>query len=202
LRPGEREVLIDLFDSELVEPQEAVGMKIIGQFRDLDRPDRFVWLRGFPDMESRAESLTAFYGGPVWRAHSNAANATMLDVSDVLLLRPARPGSAFTLPETRPPANEHPGVVAAVVLSLDEADEEDEVVSHFERSTAPGSVLGYFLTEPSENTFPALPVREGERVFVWFAAFPDADAMDRALTTMQAAEVLRLAPTARSLLQG
>ena len=36
-----------------------------------------------------------------------------------------------------------------------------------------GSALGYFVTEPSENTFPALPVRENERVFVAFAGFPD-----------------------------
>jgi hypothetical protein len=200
LRPGGRDVLIDLFDSELVEPQEAVGMKIIGQFRDLDRPDRFVWVRGFPDMESRAESLRAFYGGPVWKAHSNAANATMLDVSDVLLLRPARPGSAFTLPETRPAASDRSGVVAAVIVSLGEADDEDEVVSRFERSTAPGALLGYFLTEASPNNFPALPVREGERVFIWFTGFPDQDAIDRALTSVRADHLLRLAPTVRSLL--
>jgi hypothetical protein len=36
LHPGERDVLIDLFDREFVESQEALGMKIIGQFRNLD----------------------------------------------------------------------------------------------------------------------------------------------------------------------
>ena len=50
LRAGQRDVLIDLFDRELVETQEAVGMSVVGQFRDLDRPDRFVWLRGVTDM--------------------------------------------------------------------------------------------------------------------------------------------------------
>src|SRR3981081_1640781 len=65
LRPGKRDVLIDLFDREFVETQEAVGMKIIGQFRDLDRPNRFVWVRGFSDMRSRAQALQNFYGGPV-----------------------------------------------------------------------------------------------------------------------------------------
>lgn len=44
LHPGRRDVLIDLFDRELVESQEAVGMAVLGQFRDLDDPDRFVWL--------------------------------------------------------------------------------------------------------------------------------------------------------------
>jgi hypothetical protein len=42
LHPGKRDVLIELFDREFIESQEAVGMRIIGQFRDLDNPDRFV----------------------------------------------------------------------------------------------------------------------------------------------------------------
>src|SRR5205809_6455779 len=69
LHPGKRNVLIDLFDREFVEPQEALGMNVIGQFRDLEHPDRFVWLRGFSDMPSRKQALTDFYGGPVWKAN-------------------------------------------------------------------------------------------------------------------------------------
>jgi NIPSNAP len=103
LHPEKREVLIDLFDRDLVEPQEQAGMKVIGQFRDLDAPDMFTWLRGFPDMPRRAESLAAFYDGPVWQANRDRANATMVDSDDVLLLRPARPHSAFTLDGNRPP---------------------------------------------------------------------------------------------------
>src|SRR4051812_11897651 len=79
LYPGKRDVLIELFDREFVDSQEALGIKIIGQFRDLDNPNRFVWLRGFSDMPSRKRALEAFYGGSVWKAHREAANATMLD---------------------------------------------------------------------------------------------------------------------------
>ncbi|PYK37170.1 MAG: hypothetical protein DME49_12915 [Verrucomicrobia bacterium] len=64
LHRGKRDVLIDLFDREFIEPQEALGMKIIGQFRDVDNRNRFVWLRGFRDMASRAQALQDFYGGP------------------------------------------------------------------------------------------------------------------------------------------
>jgi hypothetical protein len=35
LHPGQRDVLIKLFESEFVESQEAVGMKIVGTFRDV-----------------------------------------------------------------------------------------------------------------------------------------------------------------------
>ena len=97
LHPGKRDVLINLFDREFVESQEALGMKVIGQFRDLDNPNRFVWLRGFRDMPSRAQALKDFYGGPVWKAHREAANATMIDSNNVLLLHPAMPTSEFSL---------------------------------------------------------------------------------------------------------
>ena len=109
LHPGQRDVLIDLFDREFVESQEALGMKVIGQFRDLDNPNRFVWLRGFRDMPSRAQALKDFYGGPVWKAHREAANATMIDSDNVLLLHPAMPTSGFPFGnKERPPvgANE------------------------------------------------------------------------------------------------
>ena len=57
LKPGQREVLINLFDRHFVESQEAVGMTLVGQFRDRRRADRFVWLRGFSNMERRHTAL-------------------------------------------------------------------------------------------------------------------------------------------------
>src|SRR6266542_1920072 len=96
LHPGKRDVLIDLFDREFVESQEALGMKLIGQFRYLDNSNRFVWLRGFRDMSLRAQALKDFYGGPVWKAHREAANATMIDSDNVLLLHPATATSGFS----------------------------------------------------------------------------------------------------------
>ena len=107
LHPGKRDVLIDLFDREFVESQEALRMTVIGQFRDLDNPDRFVWLRGFPDMPSRAQSLSEFYGGPVWKAHNREANATMIDSDNVLLLRPARSGVRLLIQKRRPTSAWH-----------------------------------------------------------------------------------------------
>jgi len=216
LHAGGRDVLIDLFDSELVEPQEQLGMKVIGQFRDLENADRFVWLRGFQNMPERAQSLGEFYGGPVWQAHREAANATMIDSHDVLLLRPARPDSAFRHDGLARSSSEAlvRGFVAATVVHLETVADETEVVSDFEREIAPtvgeggGSILGYFVTEASENTFPSLPVREGEQVFVWFTGFADRESLERASTAAQppglkgVAQVLRLAPTPQSFLHG
>ncbi len=229
LHPGKRDVLIDLFDREFIESQEAVGMVIIGQFRDLDDPNRFVWLRGFRDMPSRAQALKDFYGGPVWKAHREAANATMIDSDNVLLLRPARAESEFSLEKSkRPPlgADKIPqGLVVATIYYFD-APAGEGFVDFFEQVLKPvlidagASILGYFVTESSANNFPALPVREGENVFVWFSSFQDQAAYERYVAALTRSphwggeiseelarrlkrhpEILKLSPTARSLLR-
>lgn len=224
LHPGRRDTLIDLFDRHFVEEQEAAGMRIIAQFRDLDRPDVFTWLRGFPDMPSRAAALGAFYGGPVWAAHRDAANATMVDSDDVRLLRPVSPGSGFVLGGRAPAgATAIPsGLVVATVYTLAPSD-AGGFAAFFEHTVAPRLVasgarpFAVFETEPSANDFPRLPVREGEHAFVWFARFADVAAYERHVAALERdrrwtgetrpalerrlaspAEILRLAPTARS----
>ena len=228
LHPGKRHLLIDLFDREFIEPQEALGMKVIGQFRDVDNRNRFVWLRGFRDMVSRAQALQDFYGGTVWKAHRETANTTMVDSDNVLLLRPASPTSGFSLENReRPTRGSNEGrreLIAATIYHFD-APVSAEFLEFFEQKLKPliadagASVIAYFASEHSENTFPALPVREGENVFVWFSRFNDPVSYELHLAALarsqrwrgeiseelarrlkRTPEILKLSPTARSLL--
>lgn len=175
LHPGKRDVLIDLFEREFLEPQETAGMRILGSFRDLDDPDRFVWFRSFPDMVRRKEALERFYGGPVWKANRDAANATMIDSDNVLLLRLVDPGVAF------------PTRLASPVLELTVYDARG-----LERRGPADWKPALLCTERAENTFPRLPVRTGENVLVAFGS----DGLD-----LPVQQRLRLAPTAKSLLR-
>jgi hypothetical protein len=229
MHPGKRDVLINLFDREFIESQEALGIKIIGQFRDLDHPDRFVWLRGFRDMTSRARALTDFYGGPVWKTHREAANATMIDTDNVLLLRPALPTSGFSLENMkRPPvgSDEVPTSLVVTTIYYFEGPVSPDFINFFEQTlravatTLGATICAYFVTENSENTFPALPVRAGENVFVWFSTFQDSAAYENYVAALSESErwrdevsnglkryfnrtpeVLKLSPTARSQLR-
>ncbi|AUG79714.1 nipsnap superfamily protein [Kitasatospora sp. MMS16-BH015] len=152
LRPGQRDTLIELFEREFVAGQEAVGIRVGGRFREVDDPDRFVWLRAFPDMEARRRALEAFYYGPVWREHREVANGTMLDSDDVLLLRG---------PGYRPPVGA--GVVTVTICHVEPG------VTGFQPGVTgfpPGAAA--HRTEHAANTFPALPVREDVEVVVWF----------------------------------
>jgi quinol monooxygenase YgiN len=229
LRPGQREVLIELFDREFVESQEAEGMTVVGQFRDLDDPDRFVWIRGFASMPARTRALAAFYGGPAWRAHRAAANATMLDTDDVLLLRPVSAQAGFPAPaRPRPPAGAAGPGSARILVTLCFGDRPlgATFTGFFDRHVRPvlaetgAAPIACLHTEYAENTFPALPVRTGEHVFGWLARFATADelgqherqlrrsarwreSVEPALSALLTREPqrLRLAPTARSLLR-
>jgi hypothetical protein len=184
LREGRRDELIELFDREFVESQEAVGMAVLGQFRDLDRPDQFVWLRGFADMPSRRAGLTAFYSGPVWKAHGPAANATMLDSDDVLLLRAVGP-----VPVSGRGAAEPATVLHATVWYWPGPFAEP--------AERPRDTLAVLRTEYAENDFPGLPVREGEHALVWLTRSPlRAEAPEQVVKT----ERFRLGPTSRSAL--
>lgn len=225
LHPGTRDVLIELFDREFVASQEALGIRVIGQFRRVDEPNRFVWLRGFRDMPSRARGLTDFYDGSVWKAHREAANATMIDFGDVFLLRPARPGSGFSVGGDDSPLGgdgDPPGsLVVCTIYPFDSAPDAD-FLDFFERALGPAAtdagaaILAYLVTEESPNTYPALPVRAGEPVFVWFSRFDDEAAYERHVARLAGSprwsevsrelanrlsgppEVRRLSPTARS----
>jgi len=220
LHPGARETLIDLFEREFVETQEAVGNVVLGMFRDADDPDSFVWLRGFTDMPARAAALSAFYGGPVWAEHRVAANATMIDSDNVLLLRPLDDPSRLALDETRRAPIQAPtqptgcaSITICPLASLDGDAFYDVFVTGVEPQLrrAGADVRARFATEHSPNNYPALPVREGEEVFVWLSLFPDAPARRRHLEKFDVQtlvaehvsadpEIWQLDPTARSLL--
>ena len=171
LNPGRRDELIELFERRFIEPQEAAGMRLMGQFRDRRDPNRFVWLRGFRDMASRAKSLQDFYGGPAWKADREAANATIADSDNVLLLRPIDGSDAtFTSRIT--------SLMVATIYLL-QAPVDDDFVRFFEQRVKPAMVatgappVASFRTEYAKNDFPRLPVR-ADNAFVWFASFANA----------------------------
>jgi hypothetical protein len=221
LHPGRRDELITLFEQTFIAAQNVVGARVLGQFRDLDDPDRFVWLRGFDSMPARHDALTAFYDGLAWRAHRDAANATMRDSENVLLLRPCVPSTAFD----EPGITEGSSAYLVVVHDLRSVDPAT-FASHYVAVELPllreqgARTSALFVTEAAINTFDRLPVRTDGSVLVSISRFDNVDAIDRVVSRMrrwnplrdQAAdallpafmrrpEILRLVPTETSVMR-
>jgi hypothetical protein len=226
LHPGRRDDLIALFEREFIEPQEAVGARVLATFRDLDHPDRFVWLRGFADMAARGDALAAFYGGPAWQAHRETANATMVDSDDVHLLRPMWGDEELVTARQPLPRGDPPppagGVFTVTLCPLHQAA-DDALVHAFDQCIHPwwvgvgGDLLACWVTEPAPNNFPRLSVHENRPVIAWLTRFDDEAAQLRHAALLQAsgcleraewrahlcaeATQIRLAPTPRSALR-
>jgi hypothetical protein len=227
MQPNQRDVLIELFEREFIETQEALGMRVMAHFRDLDRPDHFVWLRGFADMPARQRGLEGFYSGATWLANRNAANATMIDSDNVRLLRHARPTWALASPAVPRPHRDAEAVlpqsvfvlmVATLTAAPDEAFrrtfERDALLLLRECGLMP---IAVFETEPAPNNYPRLPVREGEPVFAWLSRSAGVAQADEALARWDASpraaaavwprlgirsvQRMRLQPCARSWLR-
>ena len=220
---GRRDTLISIFEKNFIESQEVVGAHVIGTFRDLDDPDRFVWIRGFQDMPARQYALEAFYGGPVWTAHKKEANATMVDSDNVLLLR------ALPLPtEFRGGATNASGAGAVYGICIYYLGTVDAwrfaeffdrvILAHLNASGV--HPIATLTTSEVPNNFPRLPVREHDCVFLWMARWPsvsDYESFSRQFEAwsgwrdtapetvlpalMRKPERLRLKPTLRSPLQ-
>jgi hypothetical protein len=222
-------VLIDIFENNFVRGQEALGIRVVGQFREPGRPDRFTWIRSFPDLPSRGPALNAFYTSAVWWQHREAANATILDSDDVLLLREAWAGSGFA-PDQTPPAresseHESTGLVVANLYYFDRPVDA-AFCRFFEEHVRPQlvaagiDVRATFVTETAPNNYPRLPVREHDYVFAWFATTASGEVYRRSLCRLATSaewrgisdtlhaelksspEELRLEPTWRSRLHG
>jgi quinol monooxygenase YgiN len=223
MKPGRRDDLIDLFEREFVESQEAHGMSLLGQFRDLDAPGHFVWMRGFESMAARKAALEGFYGGAIWQAHRSAANDTLADNDDVLLLKPPVTAARLDLPARKSVGSDlGPASLIGVTIQALDGPPDTDFADRFEAEVRPAleaagaSVLGWMVTEAAENTFPRLPVREGEPVLAWIGRFTDTTAHAEHLVRAERAGLgdgfgavsrrgviqrLRLAPTARSRLR-
>ncbi len=220
LKPGARDTLVELFEAEFVESQEELGTDVGGIFHDRDDPDRFVWMRGFASMEARQAALDAFYYGPVWKQHAAAANATMIDSDDVLLLRPTDPPHPPAAPGPRAPAGSSATADEWVVATVWLHEPGHGTCDWLTQDVRPGLVhalgtdVATWRTEPAENTFPALPVRP-DHAFVWTATFADEATYAAALAALESdpgwrrtraqldrigvtTQTLNLRPTARS----
>jgi hypothetical protein len=191
--PGSIDAFVELFERYFIEGQEADGITVVGTFRVIDDPNRFFWIRGFPDMTARPKDLYGFYYGPVWKAHRVVANPMLVENDNVLLVRPYSSTSAFSINTAkRPPVtstSQPNGLLVATIYSPPQAS-GTQFEALFEQSIRPAitiagaRVVGEFVTQHSANNFPALRIRDEANVFAWFSCFAGQTDYERYLATL------------------
>jgi hypothetical protein len=179
MRPLARDSFIDNFEAHYLEEIERFGAIVMGLFRVLDEPDRFVWLRGFPDIGRRAPSLRAFYASDVWKRHGPISVALFRRPLTVRLLRPLEHTdltAGRTLASTLSAfgtgtCSVETGVVVVDIFSAAQPQARDELANIL-RSSFPSldgdvsEVRGLLVAEEQEDSWEEAVIRDSREVIL------------------------------------
>jgi hypothetical protein len=186
IAPGQRDRFVSYFDAYFPEAFEQLDCMVFGQFEDRAAPTKFVWLRGYHDINARPIVDAAFYYGPVWREHRIKVNALFPGESDnVLLLRPLAPLAGVPVLPAVDPVDE-PGGARGVVVAQIFAVKKGEEAAFAQRAQAafrrydeakvhPAGVL---VTLDVPNNFPQLPIRTDGPFLVWLGVVENDSALE------------------------
>ena len=211
---SDQDRFLEYFEEHYLESQEVVGMRIWGQFRDLESETQFVWLRGYRSMEERLSGLKQFYTSPVW-AETGPEAVSMLTAraSHVHFLEPVTKADGFAANWGRPPLlSESPvAAVGVLIATVFPVRNDPSAVAEAVRSTfvpqieaGGGTPLGLFRSSSESNNFPILPFIEDETVVVLFSSFESPEryaAATEALEGPEPSETFVLEPGRRSRLR-
>jgi hypothetical protein len=223
IAPGQRGRFVRYFDTYFPEAFEQLDCMVFGQFEDRAAPTKFVWLRGYHDINARPIVDSAFYYGPVWREHRVKVNALFPGESDnVLLLRPLTPQTEIPVLPSVDPVDEPRGAQGVMMVQIFpvKKGEEDAFATRAQSAftrykSANVHPAGVLVTLDVPNNFPQLPIRTDGPFLVWLGIVEDDAALkqfeplasqaERALTDSGmlrgAPERLVLDPTPRSRLR-
>jgi hypothetical protein len=167
LKPGTRERFIKYFGDHFLESQN--GARVLAPFRIKGENDRFFWIRGFEDMQSRLAFLRGFYEqGEVWKRFGPDANEMMLDSDHVHLLKPL--SSSFDLDEL-----ENEAGVVVIEFYLAKANQLDQLIASFEADylSCLKNKPSLLVSEMAFNDFPRLPVIQDPNLLVMINSYVD-----------------------------
>jgi hypothetical protein len=85
-KPGMRSQFLAIFRSKSVPAHAEIGMKILGPFLSVEDPDTLFFMRGFPDLPSRAPMKAKFYEGELWKRELENVLLPMLEKYDVIVV--------------------------------------------------------------------------------------------------------------------
>jgi hypothetical protein len=85
-KPGKRAQFLDVFRSRSIPAHIEIGMKILGPFSCIDKPDTFFFMRGFTDLSSHEPLKAKFYEGELWKQELEHILMPMLDKYEVVLV--------------------------------------------------------------------------------------------------------------------
>jgi hypothetical protein len=168
LKPRTREKFIDYFEDHFVDSQDTLRGFVLGQFRIKGEEDKFFWIRGFENMQTRLAFLRNFYEqGKVWKQFGSGANEMMLDSDNVYLLKPLRSESVNYDELTK-----QKGIVV-VDYYFAHPNQIDDLANFLQAPPYLKNKPTLWVSEMSVNDFPRLPAIQDPNLLTAITVFRD-----------------------------
>jgi len=162
-------------------------MENIALLRDIDRPNIYIWLRGFRTLDEM--QVRGFYDQSLWARHTDVLARAEIASGDATILAPSPITSAFLLGArgTSPIRGEKAELLVATVYTVP-STMTPGFENFFQFAIVPrvfaagGRPVASFATKSSLSAIPGFRsvvnprASDGDRNFVWFARFADAAA--------------------------
>lgn len=179
LKPGMREKFTHYFESNFIESQEKLKGHPLGQYRVKGSEDNFFWIRGFENMDTRSSFLPAFYTSDYWRQRAKTANEMMINTDNVYLLRPLSLKKDSLVPGSIKKSKLNPHERIAVVDFYTANTQLAKLQQILSKTYLPllheCGIHDYtiWISELTENDFPALPVFQDKDLLVTITFYKD-----------------------------
>jgi hypothetical protein len=181
LKSNMTDAFSNYFDRHFVKPMAELGGYTLGRFKINGVNDRFVWMRGFADMNTRIRFLNDFYvESRVWKEFGPGANAMMINSDNVYLLRPLNDDKSSKEPSeaiNNNLLNMNKGIIVVDFYICNST--LDKVINLFHSSYIPFlktlsiDEVTLWVSEMSENDFPRLPVFQDKNLLLTITKYGD-----------------------------
>lgn len=169
LKPNLADSFSHYFHSKFVDPMNELGGYTIGEFKINNINDRFVWFRGFANMQVRSRFLNDFYiNSTTWKEYGKGANEMMVNSDNVYLLKPLHKNVSFKAEK----------MISVVDFYICNSTLE-KVIKLFNTDyisflkTINVDDISFWVSEMTENDFPILPVFQDKNLLVTITNFHD-----------------------------
>jgi hypothetical protein len=202
--PEAEDTLVALFDRGVEAEEDTTTRRDVALFRDIDRANGFVWLRGTPN-STGTSALTSYYHGQWWSALRAVTERAGIRVANAHFLAPARTPELLLGERPARGATRDAGIVVMTRYTLDTAVARRVSLlalrDFFQERITPRLYaagvrpIAAFQTHHEDPVYtegvgwhagplPGLPMRKQQHEFAWFARFPNVAAYDRAVATL------------------
>ena len=179
LKPNASEGFRSLFNDKFTDPMENLGGFTLGQYQIENDADRFVWIRGFENMQTRLRFLNDFYvESEVWKMYRDDANSMIINSDNVFLLRPLVENGNLTETGGSIKRSVSQGQNDVLVVDFYTCNDRlERVIELFKNEYLPYlrkigvSNFTCWISEMSENEFPRLPAFQDKNLFVLMTAY-------------------------------